>query len=240
MNTIRVATYNVHKCQGMDGRTRPDRIARVIGEINPDVIALQEVLSIAGARPEWNQSAYLGAELGYHWVKGETRRLHGGVYGNMVLSRFPFENTRHHDISVPGREERGVLRADVEVDGLVLHLFNAHLGTSYFERRQQAQRFLTADLLRAADIDGPRIVLGDFNEWTRGLVTRLLSNEMRRVDAHWNLGRARTYPALLPVLHLDYIYYDHSLHLRDAFFHRSRTALAASDHLPLVADFRVL
>ena len=46
----------------------------------------------------------------------------------------------------------------------------------------------------------------------------------------------RRYPALMPFLHLDYIYFD-GLRLRDAFFHHTPAALLASDHVPLVADF---
>ena len=48
-----------------------------------------------------------------------------------------------------------------------------------------------------------------------------------------------TYPGLLPFLHLDHIYYDESLTLSGARLHRSRTALVASDHLPIVADFHL-
>jgi endonuclease/exonuclease/phosphatase family metal-dependent hydrolase len=40
---LRVMTYNIHSCKGMDGRIRPDRIAQVIAKENPDVVALQEV-----------------------------------------------------------------------------------------------------------------------------------------------------------------------------------------------------
>ncbi len=78
--------------------------------------------------------------------------------------------------------------------------------------------------------------MGDLNEWTRGLVTRTLSEEFRRVDLEVPIFRRRTYPALFPLLHLDYIYLENSLQARDAFFHTSRLALMASDHLPLVAD----
>jgi endonuclease/exonuclease/phosphatase family metal-dependent hydrolase len=74
------------------------------------------------------------------------------------------------------------------------------------------------------------------NEWTRGLVTQTLTQELRRLDLDFP-GFRRRYPALLPFLHLDYIYYEHSLRARDAFHHSSRLALMASDHLPLVADF---
>lgn len=237
MRVLRLATYNVHKCQGMDGRVRPDRIARVLAELNADIIALQEVLSIPEHRAESHQAQFLADALGWHHVQAETRKLHGGVYGNVLLSRFPIHLHRKVDITRTGREERSVLRGDIEVDGRHLHIFNLHLGTGYFERRHQARSLMEHEVLRAPDLEGERIVVGDLNEWTRGLVTRTLSQELRRIDLEVPMFRCRTYPALFPLLHLDYVYYEHTLRARDAFFHTSRQALVASDHLPLVADF---
>jgi endonuclease/exonuclease/phosphatase family metal-dependent hydrolase len=57
------------------------------------------------------------------------------------------------------------------------------------------------------------------------------------VDIRKHIGRARTYPAFMPVMHLDHIYYDGPLELRGLRLHRTRKAIVASDHLPLVADF---
>ncbi|MDX1982965.1 MAG: endonuclease/exonuclease/phosphatase family protein [Bryobacteraceae bacterium] len=237
MRNLRIATYNIHKCQGMDGRVKPDRIARVLKEVNADIVALQEVLSIPEHRPESNQAAFLAGELGLHHVQADTRRLHGGVYGNVLLSRFPIEEHRAVAITHAGREERSVLRGDIQVDGRGLHLFNLHLGTNFFERRFQARALMEHEVLRSPDMAGERIVLGDLNEWMRGLVTHTLTQELRRVDLEVSMFRKRTYPALLPFLHLDYIYYEHTLRVKDAFFHHSRLAMLASDHLPLVADF---
>lgn len=236
MRSLRVVTYNVHKCEGMDRRIRPGRIADVLAEINADVVALQEVLSIPGHREEADQAAFIAKRLGMHQIHAEARRLHGGVYGNVLLTRFPVRTWRNLDISLIDRERRSVLRADLEIDGRRLHFFNVHLGTSYFERRYQAGALLEDRILRAPDLHGERILLGDLNEWTRGLVTRRLTGELRRVDLEVPFFRRRTFPALLPLLHLDYIYYEHTLRARDAFFHHSRLALVASDHVPLVAD----
>src|SRR5262249_47904793 len=119
------------------------------------------------------------------------------------------------------------------------HVFNVHLGTAFRERRQQAGRLVDSDLLRAIDISGPRVILGDFNEWTRGLVTRTLTAEFRLTDLRAHLRSARAYPALLPLLNLDHIYFDYHLRVEHAHFHRTRLSLIASDHLPLVADLEI-
>jgi endonuclease/exonuclease/phosphatase family metal-dependent hydrolase len=237
-NRIRILTYNIHKCQGLDGRVLPARIVEVLRAIDADVIALQEVLSVHG-HPEKDQAQFIAAALGFHSCLGENRRLQGGAYGNLLLSRYPLHASQNHDISAQGREERGCLRADIELAGTTLHVFNVHLGTSFFERRHQARKLVSPEILHNRKLLGPRVVLGDFNEWTRGLVSRLLATHFESANIRAHLRRSRTYPGVLPFLHLDHIYFDPALQLERLTIHRDRTTLIASDHLPLVADFRL-
>ncbi len=227
---MRVVTYNTHKCRGLDGRTSATRIAEVLLEIEADVIALQEVLE--------HQAETIARELRMNYVLGETRKRRGYAYGNVVLSRFPIRDARNYDLSVRGREERGCLRADLQVNGSVLHVFNVHLGTALLERRVQGRRLVAPELLNAAEIESPRIVLGDFNEWTQGLATRLLRQHLQSADLRVHLLRSKTYPGVLPFLHLDHIYYDPVLRLERLMLWRTKKALVASDHLPLVGEFR--
>jgi endonuclease/exonuclease/phosphatase family metal-dependent hydrolase len=235
---LRVATYNVHKCRGLDQRVRPDRIAEVLRQVDADVVALQEIFGESS--PEGAaQAAYLAGELGMFLAFGENRKLQGAPYGNAVLSKFPLLGSENCNLSAPGREERGCLTVDIKIGESPVHLFNVHLGTSYFERRSQAQMLVTPTLIKAARIEGPRIVLGDFNEWTRGLVSRVLAGEFRSADIRLMMDRKRTYPGFFPFLHIDHIYYDEDLILESVKLHRSRLALIASDHLPLVAEFRL-
>lgn len=235
---IRIATYNIHKCRGLDRKTAPARIVEVLQEIDADIFALQEVVCVAGGEREKDQGRFFAEELGYEYCLGENRRVHGGAYGNVVLSRFPLQETKNHDLSWRRCERRGCLRADIAMpQGRLLHVFNVHLGLIHTERRHQARRLLGSDILASSDIQGARIVLGDFNEWTRGLTSRLLSTHLESVDLRHHIGRTKTYPGVLPVLHLDHIYFDPALQLDRFAVHRSRTALVASDHVPLVADF---
>jgi endonuclease/exonuclease/phosphatase family metal-dependent hydrolase len=236
MHRFRIATYNIHKCRGVDGRVHPERVARVLEEVNADIVSLQEVVSHQGAAVADHQADYLAGRLGLFGAMGETRKHRGGAYGNVTLSRWDFKLVRPIDITIGAREERVALRTDIRVGGHILHVFNVHLGTAVRERRQQAVRLLDRDLLRAIDISGPRIVLGDFNEWVHGMVTRTLVAEFHLSDLRAHLTRVRSYPALLPLLNLDHIYFDHHLQIEKAFFHRTRRSMIASDHLPLVAD----
>ena len=238
MLSFRIATYNIHKCRGLDRRVRPKRIADVLKEINADVIALQEVVGMDEITRERNQMRALAEELEMDFRIGENRRLHGAAYGNAVLSRLPIVADHNHDLSCRRYEPRGCLEINVrlpETDN-TLQIFNVHLGTSFFERRYQAHRLLEV-IAGDSPQPSPRIILGDFNEWTRGLTTRLLNRHLNSAEPDQRLGRARTYPGVFPLLHLDHVYYNSSLKLKSINVHRSLLALAASDHLPIIADF---
>jgi endonuclease/exonuclease/phosphatase family metal-dependent hydrolase len=238
---IRVASYNVHKCRGLDRRTNPERIAEIIGELNADVVAIQEILDVRDGRPELDQARRIAAALGsYQQCFGVNRTLHGGQYGNMTLSRFPVQVCRNYDISWRRRERRGCLRTDLLISAnTLLHLFNVHLGTSFVERRHQARMLLSNDLLGQTNWAGPRIIVGDFNEWTRGLASRLMEEAFAAADPKPFLRRGRTYPGIFPVLHLDHFYYDKEVSLQSLRVHGNGNTLVASDHLPLVAEFEL-
>lgn len=219
----------------MDRRTRPERIAAVLRTIDADVIAMQEVV---GPGPHGQSHVEeIGAALGMGWVMASARHLRQHQFGNVVLSRFPITHHAQHDLSWKSCEERCMQRVDIDVDGHPLHVYNVHLGTALLERRYQAQRLAT--LVSDKHVTGAKIVLGDFNEWMRGLTTTLLSAKLKSVDLRDHLKRRRTYPGLFPILHLDHIYYDGRLEILRVDLPKTRLSLVASDHLPLVADIRV-
>jgi endonuclease/exonuclease/phosphatase family metal-dependent hydrolase len=232
---LRIVTYNIHRCRGMDRRTRPDRVAAVLRDVDADVIALQEVI---GAGPQGDsQIEEIGAALGMGWVMAAARQLRGHKFGNVVLSRFPIVHHATYDLTWKTCEQRCMQRVDVDVHGHLLHVYNVHLGTAILERRNQAQRLAT--LVSDKHVTGAKIVLGDFNEWMKGLTTSLLSSRLKSVDLGTYLTRRRTYPGLFPLVHLDHIYYDGPLEIVHIELPRSRRSLVASDHLPLVADIRL-
>jgi endonuclease/exonuclease/phosphatase family metal-dependent hydrolase len=215
-------------------------VAEVLREFEADVIALQEVVSLAGGRREQNQAKYLAEAVGFEFRIGETRKLRGAAYGNVVLSRLPVKQVEVYDLTASRREPRGCIRCDLEIaHGKIVHVFNIHLGTGYLERRRQARMLMSRDVLRSSSLKHPRLLLGDFNEWTRGLVSRMLQQELESVDIQLHLNRRRTYPGVLPIMHLDHMYFDRQLVLEEFSLHRSRKALVASDHLPLLAEFRL-
>jgi endonuclease/exonuclease/phosphatase family metal-dependent hydrolase len=233
--TLRVATYNVHRCRGLDGRTSPTRIARVIRGIEPDVIALQEVMG-AGPRTA-GHAEELGALLGMGWVMAPARRLRGSLFGNVVLSRLPILHHAHHDLSWKTCEPRCCQRVDLGIGYDTLHLYNVHLGTAILERRFQAGRL--GAIVHDRRLGTPKVVLGDFNEWTRGRATALLSERLESIDLRRHLKRRRTYPGVFPLLHLDHIYYEGRVEVLKVETPRTGLSLIASDHVPLVAELKI-
>ena len=174
MTPITVVSYNIHRGVGLDRRRDLDRIAAVIAETDADVVGLQEVIR-ANGRPDADQATYLAQRLGMAVVMGETRAHGSGTYGNAVLTRLRVLASTRCDLSCGLREPRGALRVDLAVADTALHVFNCHFGLAFRERR--AQLDLLATFIRDATCEGPRVVMGDFNEWHRGPVTRGLKLE---------------------------------------------------------------
>jgi len=232
---VRVVTYNIHRAVGMDRRKRPERIAAVLGAINPDIIALQEVIGPGPSAAGHAQQ--LGAALGMGWVMAPTREFRGHQFGNVVLSRFPLQDHARIDLSWKTCAPRNAQRVAVDLGVGTLHFYNAHLGTALLERRYQATRL--ADWIDDRRVHGPKLVLGDFNEWGRGLVADVLAEKLQSLDLFPYLRRRRTYPGFLPLLHLDHLYFAGHIEIRRIELPRTRLALLASDHLPLVADVRI-
>jgi endonuclease/exonuclease/phosphatase family metal-dependent hydrolase len=240
MGKVRIVTYNIHKCVGLDRKFSPERIVKVLRETDADIIALQEVLCHSNSHLRDHQAEYIAAELNMNYSFGQNRHIKKGQYGNVILSRMEIQESEKFDISIKKREPRGCLRTRIKFNQTKhIEFFNLHLGTSFFERRQQVHKLLVNHVLDKQKFIGKRIIAGDFNEWTKGVTTQLFQQNFKQVDAKLHLGKKRTYPGILPLLHLDHIYFDNEFNLLQAFLHRSRTALIASDHLPIIAEFRL-
>lgn len=237
---LRVATYNIHKCRGFDRRTMPQRIISVLQELEADIMCLQEVVNAPDHGLRYDQAGEIQRAFPDHFASfGANRKIYSGTYGNLTLSRFPILASKNIDITRK-REPRGVLRTDLSLnENRFLHLFNVHLGTGHIERRHQGKRLMSTDILTDPELHAPRLVLGDFNEWTTSLTTRLMRESFSTFKPTHALRFPNTFPGMLPFTTLDHCYYETPLELLTTKLWRSRTALVASDHLPLIADFQL-
>jgi endonuclease/exonuclease/phosphatase family metal-dependent hydrolase len=219
-----VASYNIHKGQGLDRRVDLGRIAGVLAEIGADAVGLQEVYA--------DQAEIIARSLGMGVAMGVTVHRHGGAYGNAVLSRLDIRSVSTFDLSCRAREPRGGVRVDLLLGPATLHLFNVHFGLALRERAEQVVRLVRQHVL-GEWMAGPRVVVGDLNEWFPGAVGRTLSREFRGPRIR------RTHPAPIPLFALDRIYWDQHVRAESFHVHRSRLARVASDHLPVVARLHV-
>jgi endonuclease/exonuclease/phosphatase family metal-dependent hydrolase len=234
---LRVATYNVHGCVGADQRFDLQRVAAIVREVGADATLLQEVGDHVGRAPTVNQAHALGEATGTDYVVGYTMPTGPWGYGNVILARGTIVETARFDLSVPGREPRGCLRARISLDGGVTFTVVAvHLGLAWGERRRQVEQLLGEG--GPVDVEGPLVLGGDFNDWPPGPTTRLLGRSL--VDAAFpTLDFRATFPARFPMLRLDRLYCAGGLEVARYHVHRSPLARVASDHLPVVADYDV-
>jgi endonuclease/exonuclease/phosphatase family metal-dependent hydrolase len=227
MTRLRVATWNMHGGVGLDGRFAPARVAQVVGELDADVVALQEF----GSRlATFDMRAHLESAGTARAIVMPTFQKHGCDFGNVVLTRWPARDVACHAIGVDRREPRNAIDLVVDHGGGSLRVVASHFGLRGAERATQIERLLA--LFDAADAR-PTVLLGDFNEWRP-------RSALRRFDRHFGMALApATFPSPFPVSALDRIWVapaDACVGLRA---HRSRAARVASDHLPLVATLEL-
>ena len=228
---LTVASYNIHQCVGTDGKRDPHRIARVIRELKPDIIGLQEVDYRPLGEKKSYQLNYLAETTGLTPVAGPTIHRPDAVFGNALLTSGEILNVQRHDLSVRRRQPRGAIDADILVRGQPVRAIVTHLGLSGRERKKQVLRLL--DLL-ADKGTFLTLVLGDINEW---LPPRF---SVRELNAF--MGRAfapRTFPSYCPVFSLDRIWFSPREALTESRVVRTPLTRVASDHLPVHATIKI-
>ena len=232
VSSVRVVTYNIHTCVGVDRRYDPGRIGAVLREIDADIACLQEVGVRRRIGRQADQWAYLGQVTGCRVITAASVREHGRRFGNAILTRFPVLAAYSIDLTVAGHPPRSAIDADLLAGDRILRVIATHFGLRAAERRLQANRLMAAlgrpQTANRSPADAV-LLMGDLNEW-RGRAGAIRSLDRR-------LGRsaaARTFPSWMPMLPLDRIYADGPAVLRDVCVYRSPLTRLASDHLPLV------
>ncbi len=232
MKSIRVATYNIRKCVGLDWRRRPDRVMRVLASLHARIVVLQEADRRFGERLGTLPEDELFRVTGLKVVPVEDSGPSHGWRGNALLFGKGVKVKRVDRIALPSLEPRGALIADLVVDGTPLRIAGTHLGLRAANRRHQARALL--DELKARE-DGTReALLGDLNEWREysgcvAILGRRLKPAPPRPSFH----------ASAPVAALDRVFAGPGLRIEKVGVERSEIARRASDHLPVWADIEV-
>lgn len=225
---MKVASYNIHKCKGVDGQTRPDRIVGVIRELRADLIALQEVDRRFGRRTGLLDPLAIERETGMRLlVQSDVSDGHGW-HGNALLVRGDPLSYRRWRLKLPGREPRGAIVAELDLGEGEFRVIAAHLGLLRLSRVDQINALLGA-FRNLPPI--PTILLGDLNEWRRRGRSAL-----RELEPTFGLAPSiLSFPSRRPIFALDRILGWPEGLITDLAVHNSALARRASDHLPLSA-----
>lgn len=236
---LRILTYNVHSCIGTDRKHDPARIADVIAECQPDVIALQE-LDVRRARTKGvDQAEAIAAHLKMTVHFHPAMHVEEEKYGDAILTALPVRLVKTGPLPSIG-EPRGAIWVEVETNGCKLQVINTHLGLRRRERLAQVDALLGSDWLDDPVCKPPRVLLGDFNAVPRSVAYRRLADQLKTVDRAPTLRRlSPTFPARLPLLRIDHVFVDGPIEVANVRVHRSPLAKIASDHLPLSVDLKI-
>jgi endonuclease/exonuclease/phosphatase family metal-dependent hydrolase len=240
----RIVTYNVHRCVGNDRRLNVARVAEVLAELKPDIVALQE-LDVGRARTGGVDQAHEIArrlDMACHFHAALT--VEEERYGDAILTCFPERLVQVGPLpghpAIRSLEPRGALWVEVEIEGVAVQVINTHLGLVPREQQAQATFLAGPAWLGHPHCQGPKILLGDFNATATSVVYRTF---LKTLSAARNLAPVKTptatFPSPLPVLRIDHLFVSPEVKVTGVFAPFSPLTRAASDHLPLVMDFEV-
>lgn len=239
---LTVATYNIHKgVTGLARRSRIDVVRQGLHAMDADLVFLQEVqdrndrlVAAAIFDADHTQLNYLATDAYPHSVYGQNAVYDHGHHGNAILSRYPILMSENLDISDHRFEQRGLLHAIIDVEGVEAHLMCVHFGLFARSRKRQADA-LVRRVNSVVPADAPLIIAGDFNDWNNRLDDRICSALGAVEVAHVCEGTLCTFPSHMPVWQLDRIYV-RGFDVRSAQALRGRDWALRSDHVPLMAE----
>lgn len=247
--SIKVLTYNIHKgFSATNLRFILHEIKNLLRHIDAHIVFLQEVhgerntsTSYSDNWPSNRQFEFLADQVWHHQAYGKNAIYKSGHHGNAILSKYPFVEWENINVSMLRSASRSLLHGAIQIPGAdqKIHVICVHLGLFGLEREQQLST-LAKRIRSHVPSDEPLIIAGDFNDW-RGRAEYYLHHDLgvKEVFKNTHGSYARTFPAWLPVLSMDRIYFRglavvNCMHLNGAPWRR------LSDHTPLIAEFRLI
>lgn len=252
---LRVMSYNVHGCVGSDGRLAPERIAQLVAQYDPDIVALQELqapslwghgemaASAGLAVPERLQE--IVEHLQRDFLFGSALYWASDGFDNAVVARRPLRVLKAGRL-VPapdGKDStvRGALWVELELGGFAVQILNTHLGHDARQRLAHVEELLGPHWLGSSRQCGPLIICGDLNSSPRGRAYRRLARRFRDVQLGLARYRARrTYSSRYPWIRIDHVFVSRHWDVVAAEVPRAELAARTSDHLPVVVDLRLV
>jgi endonuclease/exonuclease/phosphatase family metal-dependent hydrolase len=245
--TITVASYNMHRAVGLDGRRDPHRVLKVLQEIDADVVALQEADKRIGGRGSTvphelidTHGMYKPVHLGVRHrrplekarkhaerlLKVDTRNI--GWHGNAILVKRHIGVLDCAVLDLPTFEPRGAVMAELLIGDRPVRVVGMHLDLSGLWRRRQMRAIL--DSIAARPQAMPTVLMGDTNEW------RTAAGCLKDLGPDFHVApTGPSFHARHPVATLDRIIVHKDMSIEAAGVHVSAAARRASDHLPIWA-----
>lgn len=242
--SLRVLTYNVHSCIGLDGKVDAERIARVIAQAKPDIVALQELDVGRDRSLGLDQAELIARKLEMEFHFHPTMHVEGELYGDAILTHLPLRLIKAGALpglsDKPALEPRGAIWAAVQFNGRDVHIINTHLGLNSRERLAQINCLLGEEWLGHPDCKAPVIFCGDLNAQPTSAVCRRLGAQLQDVQTAVAQHRpSGTFPSRFAALRIDHIFASHTIAVTGIEILASQLVKVASDHLPLLAQLHI-
>ncbi|WP_370363097.1 endonuclease/exonuclease/phosphatase family protein [Pandoraea sp. XY-2] len=224
MNSLHIASYNIHKGFSAFNRLRVHELRAGLEGLAPDLVFLQEVQGLHQGHavrhrnwPVQPQHEFLAGAMWRDHAYGRNVVYEQGHHGNAILSRYPIVRSDNHDITTYSFEKRGMLHCEIAVPGLKqpLHALCVHLSLAGRGRRRQFE-MLTERVADAIPADAPLIIAGDFNDWSNQ-ADRLLAERLALTEVFQNRGGVRR-----AVFRADCRFYDLTAFTHEAFISKGR------------------
>ena len=247
-NQLRILTYNLHK--GFSATNRHfilHKMRDALIESDADIMFLQEIQGQHSGHqksllnwPHCTHSEFLAHGHWPYFAYAKNVTYAAGHHGNAILSKYPIRDWENINVSPFAWASRSLLHGVVKLPGQVsdLHIVCIHLGLMAMERKHQFKTLCTR-IDDHVPHDAPLIIAGDFNDWT-GQAEKLFAKHLHLKEAYRNLHHrhAKTFPAWLPILKMDRIYYRGITPISCERPSRQRWS-RLSDHVPLIATFQL-
>ena len=232
---VNVMSFNIYHGVGLDGVLDLERTAKVITDAGAEIVGIQEVDRYWSSRSDFqDQAKELADILGYHYVYGANLdhspaegQVENRQYGTAILSKYPIIDSENIHLDSFGNEQRGLLRAKINVRGIHVNFYNTHLGLSVEERISQVQEVIDI----SSSFEGPNVLVGDLNAEPHSEEFQLLLDEGNFVDVFEGLDNADTFPVENPIKRIDFILTSPSVEASN----QEVIFTEASDHLPVVS-----
>ncbi len=233
---LRVLSYNIHHAEGTDRKLDVERIAKIIVDAKPDVVALQEVDQKVARTRSVDQPAQLARLTGMHVAFGGNIRLQGGDYGNAILSRWPIKAQKNRALpNVDRGEQRGVLDVSIELPDARPTL--RFLATHFDHRNAEEERIASAKAIAelVGDDASPAILAGDLNDVMTSATLKLLQEKWQLA----NQDELPTIPVEKPTQQIDFVLVRPAARWRVINVEVLSEAVA-SDHRAILAELELL